>query len=369
MRPRSGSTWLTEDVEAGSRTSHCAGGAATFSGALPGFSHAGLRASCAQPVAVDAMYTAFRSVGLEYGPEYRTLTSARVSRESGIAVGQLRRRSRREGTRVHPADLDGSLHLTALLAEATAASEIRLPFSVGEATLSDVSGRAWPVAEKQGSSTVGVWVGAMAKASPGARLTDFETRVLKAAPAPAPVRKPTHLYVTAWQRQAVAVQATEGTKPALVACASAPPSAGSGSGGTAAALQRRSARWCMPSASQVAADRPTRSPAWWPRLTSLERTPSAAPRRRCGCSLLAPSRLARRATRAPRARRACWASHARLDPRRRSPACRSSTWTSTGVARPSWLRWRGWPASSASPTAAARSLSWPLTARASACRA
>ena len=46
----------TEDVEAGSRTSHCAGGAATFSGALPGFSHAGLRASCAQPVAVDAMY-------------------------------------------------------------------------------------------------------------------------------------------------------------------------------------------------------------------------------------------------------------------------------------------------------------------------
>ena len=252
----------TEDVEAGSRTSHCAGGAATFSGALPGFSHAGLRASCAQPVAVDAMYTAFRSVGLEYGPEYRTLTSARVSRDSGIAVGQLRRRSRREGTRVHPADLDGSLHLTALLAEATAASEIRLPFSVGEATLSDVSGRAWPVAERQGSSTVGVWVGAMAKASPGARLTDFETRVLKAAPAPAPVRKPTHLYVTAWQRQAVAVQATEGTKPALVACASAPPSAGSGSGGTAAAL---------PASHRLGGV--CRQPRRWRRIARLARRP------------------------------------------------------------------------------------------------
>ena len=175
----------TEDLEAGTRTSHCAGGAATFSEAMPSFSHAGLSASCVQPVDVAAIYTAFRSVGLEYGPEYRTLTTARVSSHTGVAVGQLRRRSRKEGTRVHPADLDGSLHLTALLAEATAASEIRLPFSVGEAALSDVSGRAWPVAERQGASLAGVWIGAKdakaANASPGARLTNFETRVLKAA--------------------------------------------------------------------------------------------------------------------------------------------------------------------------------------------
>ena len=108
---------------------------------------------------------------------------------------------------MHPADLDGSLHLTALLAEATAAGEIRLPFSVGEAALTDVSGSPWPVAERQGANMTGVWIGAKdakaAKDSPGARLTNFETRVLKAAPAAAPARKSTHLYVTSWQAATV----------------------------------------------------------------------------------------------------------------------------------------------------------------------
>ena len=227
----------TEDLEAGTKTSHCAGGASTFSEAMPAFSHAGLRASCAQPVDTAVIYAGFRSVGLEYGPEYRTLTSARVSRDAGVAVGQLRRRQRKEGTSVHPADLDGSLHLTALLAEATAAGEIRLPFSVGEAALTDVSGSPWPVAERQGANMTGVWIGAKdakaAKDSPGARLTNFETRVLKAAPAAAPARKSTHLYVTSWQ--AATVPAAEDAKAALVMCASPPLAVASGSGAAAAA--------------------------------------------------------------------------------------------------------------------------------------
>src|SRR6056297_1111511 len=87
----------TANAETGSKTSHCAGSHATFADALPGFSHAALRSSCEQPVDVAAIYSGFRSVGLEYGPQYRTLTSARVSRDVGVAVGQLRpRRARRE---------------------------------------------------------------------------------------------------------------------------------------------------------------------------------------------------------------------------------------------------------------------------------
>ena len=74
-----------------------------------------------------------------------------------------------------------------------------LPFSVGEATLCDVSGAAWPVAERQGSNMMGVWLGAIAKALPGARLTSFEMRVVKTAMQIAPARRQTHLYVTSWQ--------------------------------------------------------------------------------------------------------------------------------------------------------------------------
>eukprot|EP00967_Tisochrysis_lutea_P158765 scaffold325843_cov104-Tisochrysis_lutea.AAC.1 len=87
----------SEDTENATKKSHCAGSHATYINALHNFSHAALRASCAQPVGVAAIYSTFRSVGLEYGPLYRTLTSARVSREVGVAVGQLRRRSHKEG--------------------------------------------------------------------------------------------------------------------------------------------------------------------------------------------------------------------------------------------------------------------------------
>ena len=48
-----------------------------------------------------------------------------------------------------------------------------------------MSGSPWPVAERQGAGKAGVWIGAKdakaARDSPGARLTNFETRVLKAA--------------------------------------------------------------------------------------------------------------------------------------------------------------------------------------------
>ena len=160
-------------------TAHCAGDASAASGPLPGLSLAAARASCGEAVDAASLYSLLRSVGLEYGPRYRTLELAAVSRAAGAAVGRLCRRSRKEGTRVHPADLDGSLHLSSLLA-VTAAGETRLPFSVGEAALADASGTAWPVAEREGGGAVGVVV-ASGAASAGVRLAGFESRALKAS--------------------------------------------------------------------------------------------------------------------------------------------------------------------------------------------
>jgi len=231
----------TTDTETVSKTSHCAGSQLTYTDALRNFSLPALRCSCAQPVDVAAIYSGFRSVGLEYGPKYRTLTSASASRDVGVTVGQLRRRSHKEGTSVHPADLDGSLHLTALLAEATATGEIRLPFAVGEAALSDVSGRPWPVAERQGANMTGVWIGAKdgkaAKDSPGTRLTNFETRVIKSAPKAASVMKLSHLYVTIWQaREGAAADESKATALMLGSCGTTR-LAGAQAGGSPASAQ------------------------------------------------------------------------------------------------------------------------------------
>ena len=185
-------------------TAHCAGGASAASGPLPGLSLAAARASCGEAVDAASLYSLLRWVGLEYGPRYRTLEVAAVS-SAGTAVGRLCRRSRKEGTRVHPADLDGSLHLSSLLAEA-GEGETRLPFSVGEAALADASGTAWPVAEREGGGAVGVVV-ASGAASAGVRLAGFEARALKAS-LDATAQRVRHLYVTEWERSETPVTST-----------------------------------------------------------------------------------------------------------------------------------------------------------------
>ena len=76
-------------------TAHCAGDASAASGPLPGLSLAAARASCGEAVDAASLYSLLRSVGLEYGPRYRTLELAAVSRAAGAAVGRLCRRSQR----------------------------------------------------------------------------------------------------------------------------------------------------------------------------------------------------------------------------------------------------------------------------------
>ena len=104
------------------------------SGPLPGLSLAAARASCDEAVDAASLYSLLRSVGLEYGPRYRTLELAAVSRAAGAAVGRLCRRSRKEGTRVHPADLDSGMQLHAI-SRGAEQSVVRLPCAVGAARL------------------------------------------------------------------------------------------------------------------------------------------------------------------------------------------------------------------------------------------
>ena len=72
---------------------------------------AAMRAADSHAVSVAALYDAFDAAGLQYGPGYRALLHAwGPGGEGGAASARLRaRRSARDGTTVHPAELDGAL--------------------------------------------------------------------------------------------------------------------------------------------------------------------------------------------------------------------------------------------------------------------
>ena len=90
----------------------------------------------------EEAYRSFGRVGLEYGPTHRTLAAV-CSTEQG-ALARLYLRSDARGTPVHPADLDGALQLTMLLAP-SASSQTRLPFAASEVMLIGGRGCLWPV--------------------------------------------------------------------------------------------------------------------------------------------------------------------------------------------------------------------------------
>ena len=198
----------SELTEEGASTAHCGGstGAAPPDDERRRPQPAAVRGSCGAAVSAADLYSAFRGMGLEYGPAYRTLAGMWASPASGAAVGQLRRRRRLQGTSVHPADLDGALQLTALLATG-AASEVRLPFSVESAALRGARGHLCPVAERQSASTTRVaLVSQSRRGGGGAHLSGFETRALKAGCAEEAPAMAT-LNVTAWTARALSADA------------------------------------------------------------------------------------------------------------------------------------------------------------------
>ena len=90
------------------------------------------------------LYDCFDGIGLQYGPDYRTLVQAWHS--AGVAMAQLRARATQEGTAVHPADLDDALCVGALGAQGgEGEGGTRLPFAVDEARLQSSMGGLWAV--------------------------------------------------------------------------------------------------------------------------------------------------------------------------------------------------------------------------------
>ena len=106
----------------------------------------GTQCTCAADV--SALYDGFYSVGLQYGPGYRTLVHAWGCVGGGAATARLQTRWLRHGTQVHPADLDDAL-CTSALASSRGGNETRLPFAVDDALLSGVSGALWAVRHPQ----------------------------------------------------------------------------------------------------------------------------------------------------------------------------------------------------------------------------
>ena len=99
--------------------------------------------SCAHAAHVCSLYDGFSIVGLQYGPGYRTL--ACVWGGASDALARLRARATREGTAVHPADLDDALCTGAAIAS-SGSGEARLPFAVDDALLRGTPGApSWAV--------------------------------------------------------------------------------------------------------------------------------------------------------------------------------------------------------------------------------
>jgi acyl transferase domain-containing protein len=100
--------------------------------------------TCPHTAEAGALYDMFHSVGLEYGPGYRTLSHLWGGRDNAAAA-RLHVRTQLQGTQVHPADLDDALCLGALISGGDGSSETRLPFAVDDARLRGAASKLWAV--------------------------------------------------------------------------------------------------------------------------------------------------------------------------------------------------------------------------------
>ena len=149
--------------------------------------------SCTGTTHVAALYNGFDSVGLQYGPGYRTLVEAWGGANEGLA--RLCTRAAHEGTVVHPADLDDALCASALIrtSDSSDGGETRLPFAVDDALLQDGARTLWAAVSLQGIDAVAVHLGAVVGPSQ-AQLNGFKSRALRAE---APTKD--HMYATEWR--------------------------------------------------------------------------------------------------------------------------------------------------------------------------
>ena len=99
--------------------------------------------TCTRAVEIGSLYDNYFAVGLQYGPEYRTLKNGWATVQA--AVVRLRARAARHGTVVHPADLDDALCATMLLERREFGTMPQLPFAVELVRLTQGLTSQWAV--------------------------------------------------------------------------------------------------------------------------------------------------------------------------------------------------------------------------------
>ena len=123
-------------------TVHCAGTLASSDSWS--VDHSSMRACVGVRSAhVDALYDGFDATGLQYGPGYRTLVQAWGGVSDSLA--RLQVRLHRQGTQVHPADLDDALCTSALTSTGESGGQTWLPFALDDALLQGESSALWAV--------------------------------------------------------------------------------------------------------------------------------------------------------------------------------------------------------------------------------
>ena len=178
---------------------HCVGryGAAV----ADGWSHVdeeAVRQRCVVPADTADFYASFAAGGLEYGPAYRRVASLWVSPSGAEATSRLLPRGNLQRTQVHPADLDGALQSTKVLASGDGGSDqTRLPFSIDTALMrGKASGQLWAAVASRGSHTARVQlVGSGGRCH--ADLEGYRSRELQAHASAAP---PLPTFVCKWAR-------------------------------------------------------------------------------------------------------------------------------------------------------------------------
>ena len=174
-------------------TVHCSGAASPAkAGAFRSVDYARDRSSNgASSIDLRTLYAVFYAAGLHYGPGYRTLTQAWSG--NGEAVARLRARGDRQGTQVHPADLDDALCMDALVARGSG-GESKLPFAVDDSLLQGAPpGELFAAASRARGESTSVRLGARA-GKQLAQIDGFKTRTLRVE---SPAQR--HLYVTEWR--------------------------------------------------------------------------------------------------------------------------------------------------------------------------
>jgi hypothetical protein len=162
-------------------------------GELRRVDHASTRGRlCTCAGSVRTLYDGYDFVGLQYGPGFRMLEEAWAGRRRSAAA-RLRGRSSQQGTRVHPADLDDALCMSAFVASSRD-GETRLPFAVDRAMLQGGQRKLWAVVDRPpASEAVSVGLGALGRTAQ-AQLDGFKSRVLRAE---APTQR--HVYAAEWR--------------------------------------------------------------------------------------------------------------------------------------------------------------------------